>query len=429
MGSKVEALDTATPVNTAHLRERLFELLRIKSPAAHALLDTLCHLSDLRQGGLYVVGGVVRDLLLDQPVNESDHLDLDLAFNGHQAPLRHALSEAAGKRATIHHRFGTASARLSDGTSVDLARTRSERYPSPATLPIVAPASIDIDLQRRDFTINAMALALTGDRAGALIDPHGGVADLKRGVIRTLHAGAFRDDPTRLIRAARYAARIGSVIERRTMIDARRDRHHLQALSPARFGDAWRLLLQERSASSALELARRLKISQSRDARWTVPKAAVAASGNVERFWASVGILSPQPTIKEWLPQSVGANRQERAALEAGVRLRLARRSIGRMRRASRVALSLKQFPDCALEAAELTWSGASQAAVSSFLARRSSVVSPLNPERLMELGVEPSRRLGAWLEQIESAIWDGELDPSDALSVARMEQRIRLSR
>ena len=421
-------MDTEHPVNCQSLSDRLTQQLRAESPVAHALLHTLCHLADTQQSELYVVGGVVRDLLLDRRSGESELVDLDLAVDGDPASLHSALSEAAGRRVTIHDRFGTASVTLADGTTVDLARTRSERYPSPAALPIVSPAPIDVDLQRRDFTVNAAALLLTGDQAGKVLDPHGSLPDLKRRKIRTLHARSFRDDPTRLIRAARYAARIGATIERRTITDARRDRDHLRSLSPERFGDAWRLLLQEPNPPAALVFARRLKIPQSRDPRWKVPKRALQSSRYPEQFWSSIGLVSREPQIEEWLPESVGMNRRERAALEAGARLRLARRSIGQMRRASNVALSLKRFPDSALEAAQLNWSGTSRHSVSSYLMRREGIDSPFTPARLMQLGIERGPRLGRWLEQIESEIWDGVLDPSDASSVARMEQRIRLS-
>ena len=431
MVSKAEAVDRTNLVNRDNLSARLLQRLRAQSPATCDLLNTLCHLAELRQTDLYVVGGALRDLLLDQPISESDHLDLDLAVDGDPAPLHSALSEAAAARATIHDRFGTASVTLADGASIDLVHTRSERYPSPGALPIVTPAPIDLDLQRRDFTINAAAIALSGVRAGELIDPHGAIADLTSRRIRTLHPQSFRDDPTRLIRAARYAARIGGTIERRTLADARRDRGYLQALTPERFGDAWRLLLRERDVVETLEFARRLRIPQSRDARWTLPKAVLTASDYPDQFWAVSGLLSREPAISDWLPRSVGMNRRERAALEAGASLRRARRSIGQLRRPSSVALILKRFPDSALEAAQRTWaggSGASQRAVANFLERRERAVSPLTPGRLMELGVERGPQLGRWLERIESAIWDGELHPSDPSSVARMEQRIRCS-
>ena len=114
---------------------------------------------------------------------------------------------------TAHERFGTATVRVGD-LVVDLARSRAEAYEHPGALPAVTPAPIAEDLARRDFTINAMALPLTGE--AELIDPHGGLDDLRAGRLRVLHEGSFVDDPTRALRAARYAARFGFGLEPRT---------------------------------------------------------------------------------------------------------------------------------------------------------------------------------------------------------------------
>ena len=425
------------------LSDRLFLTIGRRSEAAESLLRTLCHLAALRELELFAVGGLIRDLLLEASavggaapgIHQDVDLDIDLTVDGDPAPLHAALAEATGARPTVHDRFGTASATLADGARVDLARSRSERYPSPAALPVVAPAPIEVDLGRRDFTINAAALGLSGERAGALIDPHGAASDVRGRVVRTLHEDSFRDDPTRLIRAARYAARIGGTIERRTLAEARRHRGHLVALTPGRFGDAWRLLLQEPDAAAALALARRLRIPQSREPRWMVPMSALPVVSTVRacdgppQFWAAMGLLGRDPQIVDWLPQSVGVNRRERAALEAGGGLRRARRSIGNMKRPSSVARALGRYPDSALQAAASVWSGASGAAVASYLQRRSEVESPIAARRLIELGVQPGPALGGWLQTIEAAIWDGQLDAADPSSVARMEQRIRWSR
>lgn len=408
---------------------RLFRSLHIQSEAAESLLHTLCHLGAVEEVRVFVIGGLVRDLLLDEVPNLASPLDIDLAVDGDPTPIHSALANSAGARLTIHDRFGTASATLRDGTRIDVARARSERYPSPGDLPIVSPAPITVDLLRRDFTVNAIALRLGDDRCAELIAPRNAWQDLERRTIRTLHEGSFRDDPTRLVRAARYAARIGGVIERGTMADARRERHHLAALSPERFGDAWRLLLGERDACAALTFARRLKIPQSREARWSVPPSALGASEGVEHFWASIGLLSRDREIVDWLPRSVGLQRRERIALQAGVTLRLQRRSIGRTRRASRVAAILERFPEAALEAAGRVWDGASGLAIRRFLERRREIQSPISARRLQELGVEAGPSMGRWLRRVEDAIWDGELDPGKPESVARMEQRIRLSR
>jgi tRNA nucleotidyltransferase (CCA-adding enzyme) len=155
---------------------------------------------------VYLVGGAVRDLLLGR-----GRADIDLVVEGDPADLAARLGAPLMAE---HGRFATAKIEL-DGHLVDVAEARSETYPQPGALPVVAPTDdIEVDLARRDFTINAMALPLSGPPE--LIDPHGGHADLKRGLLRTLHPSSFVDDPTRAIRAARYAARFGFELEPKT---------------------------------------------------------------------------------------------------------------------------------------------------------------------------------------------------------------------
>jgi tRNA nucleotidyltransferase (CCA-adding enzyme) len=124
-----------------------------------------------------------------------------------------ALARELDPAAVVHERFGTATVDL-DGLSVDLASARSESYERPGALPDVRPGTLADDLARRDFTVNAMAASLSGD--GELTDPHGGLADLADGLLRVLHGDSFADDPTRALRAARYAARLGLGLEPRT---------------------------------------------------------------------------------------------------------------------------------------------------------------------------------------------------------------------
>jgi tRNA nucleotidyltransferase (CCA-adding enzyme) len=151
---------------------------------------------------VYLVGGAVRDLLLGR-----DRSDVDLVVVGDAA----ALASKLGAETVEHERFATAKVRL-DGHEVDVAAARAETYPHPGALPEVEPAGdVETDLGRRDFTINAMAIPLRGEPR--LIDPHDGRADLEAGLLRVLHAGSFADDPTRALRAARYAARFGFELE------------------------------------------------------------------------------------------------------------------------------------------------------------------------------------------------------------------------
>jgi len=150
---------------------------------------------------VYLVGGAVRDLLLGR-----ERTDLDIAVEGDAA----ALGRRLGGEIRTHARFATATVHVDD-VELDLATTRSETYPAPGALPAVRPASLSEDLARRDFTVNAMALPLAGEPE--LIDPHGGLRDLEGATLRVLHDRSFVDDPTRALRAARYAARYGLTLE------------------------------------------------------------------------------------------------------------------------------------------------------------------------------------------------------------------------
>ena len=123
------------------------------------------------------------------------------------AALATRLADAVGGRLTVHQRFGTATVAAQDAT-VDLVTARRETYRRPGSLPDVQLGGITDDLARRDFTVNAMAIPLSGN-LGQLVDPHGGQDDLRAGVIRVLHHRSFSDDPTRIVRAARYAGRLG----------------------------------------------------------------------------------------------------------------------------------------------------------------------------------------------------------------------------
>jgi tRNA nucleotidyltransferase (CCA-adding enzyme) len=154
---------------------------------------------------VYLVGGAVRDLLLGR-----GGADVDLVVEGDATDLAGRLGAAP----TEHERFSTAKVELA-GREVDIAMARRESYPRPGALPVVEPAdSIGEDLGRRDFTINAMALPLRAPTE--LIDPYGGKADLAAGLLRVLHPASFVDDPTRALRAARYAARFDFALEPET---------------------------------------------------------------------------------------------------------------------------------------------------------------------------------------------------------------------
>jgi tRNA nucleotidyltransferase (CCA-adding enzyme) len=155
----------------------------------------------LHGAGAYLVGGAARALASGGVPGG----DVDIAV---ETDLESVLTGIEPDRGTRRHdRFETATVALEGGRHADLARTRTESYPAPGALPVVEPASIGQDLARRDFTVNAIAIAL--DAPHDVLDPFSGVADLGSRTLRVLHPDSFRDDPTRAIRAARYCARLG----------------------------------------------------------------------------------------------------------------------------------------------------------------------------------------------------------------------------
>jgi len=207
-------------------------------PAAAPVAGVLPH--------AWVVGGAVRDLLLDARAA----VDLDLVIEGDAvAAAARRLGEALGGSVTVHDRFGTASVEAG-GHVYDLATARAESYAQPGALPDVRPGTIAEDLLRRDFTVNAIAVALDGRVEAAPF----AFEDLEARLLRVLHERSFLDDPTRLLRLVRYATRLGFGVEAATeaLASAAVAGGALATVTPARIGGELRLLLREPSAVEAL---------------------------------------------------------------------------------------------------------------------------------------------------------------------------------
>jgi len=219
------------------------------------LLDILYKTGELASGleqRLYLVGGVVRDLLLGRP-----SLDLDLVVEGEAIKLAEALTERYPGRWVAHRRFGTA--KLHHGNwSLDLATARSESYSRPGALPTVRPGAIQEDLFRRDFTINAMAVNLDPAHYGELLDPYGGKRDLEADLIRILHQKSFIDDATRMFRALRYEQRLGFRLEQSTEAKLRQDVALLDTISADRIRHELELISKEERPELVLRRAEEL---------------------------------------------------------------------------------------------------------------------------------------------------------------------------
>ncbi len=182
-------------------------LNRIRHTLPNEILKTLRNLGrigddlDLK---VYAVGGFVRDLILGEPSS-----DLDVTVEGDGILFAETFAAEHGCRVKSHQKFGTATIIAPDGSKIDVASTRLEYYDSPGVLPTVERSSLKMDLYRRDFTINTLAIALTAAEFGRLIDFFGARPDLKNKSIRVLHNLSFVEDPTRVFRAVRFEQRLG----------------------------------------------------------------------------------------------------------------------------------------------------------------------------------------------------------------------------
>jgi tRNA nucleotidyltransferase (CCA-adding enzyme) len=238
-------------------------------PARLALLKTVAQAAHEMHAALYIVGGFVRDLLMGQP-----SLDLDLVVEGDAIALAKFLQEQFGGRLTSHSQFGTAkwhiekiqkslSKRLEESYGpdikakelpkfIDLITARTEFYTYPSALPTVERGSIKLDLHRRDFTINTLALRLDGSHYGELHDYWGGLHDLNQGILRVLHSLSFVDDPTRMLRAVRYEQRYQFQIEPRTLQLLREARSLLGRVSGERLRHEFDHIIDEKARNAMM---------------------------------------------------------------------------------------------------------------------------------------------------------------------------------
>ena len=226
------------------------QLKRRLVPDRLHLLRRAAAIAAQRGARLYLVGGAVRDVLLG-----GSPADLDVVADGAFPGLPDALASGLGGRVTARSRFDTAKLAIDDLT-LDLARARTESYARAGALPDVSPGTMAQDLARRDFSVNAMAASLTEGDWGSLFDPHGGAADLRAGLIRILHPGSFVDDATRILRAVRYAGRLGFEIEPGTRRLLERDLGRLDTISGDRLRRELALLLAEDGWPACLKRAR-----------------------------------------------------------------------------------------------------------------------------------------------------------------------------
>jgi len=240
------------PIRAKYDREEIEALLAAALPKEElTLLKEIAVEAGRRNLPLYLVGGFVRDLLLGSPGQ-----DFDLVVEGDGVALAKAVADRFGGRVTVHPRFRTAqwfpppASGLPD--SLDFITSRSETYAHDGALPTVKPGSVRDDLQRRDFTINTLALRLDGVSLGELRNELGGLNDLENHTIRVLHPDSYRDDPTRILRAVRYEQRYDFKIAVGDLKLIASARSLLDKLSADRLRHELDLILEENRAAAML---------------------------------------------------------------------------------------------------------------------------------------------------------------------------------
>src|SRR5215210_4416221 len=335
---------TCTPVavTPSHLRERVRRL-----PAMERLLPAL------QERPPAYLGGAVRDLL-----RRAEPQDVDIAVEGSAPATARVIADRLGRQLREHGRFGTAV--LPGDPEVTVAMTRRESYERPGALPRVEEASLQDDLARRDFSINAMAIGLHGDDLGHLYDLHGGVEDLEAGAVRVLHDASFLDDPTRLLRALRYEARLGFAMEPDTerLALAAVEGGALDTVSGNRIGHELMLLLSEPEPGAAVQRLHGLGVDKALHPQLEAnPELAASASlgaatiGADRALSALAALVAGAPQELDLWLSDLGLRAEQRDTVSRAARVapRIAAELRGRAHAPSELAGLLRREPREAL--------------------------------------------------------------------------------
>jgi tRNA nucleotidyltransferase (CCA-adding enzyme) len=368
-----------------------------------------------------LVGGCVRDLALGLELRH----DIDVLVQGDAVALATALAHATGGHVdAAHAAFGTATVRLrrTGGIlAVDLATARAETYAHPAALPVVTPTTLEADLVRRDFSINAAALELLEQQPLArLLDPFGGMADLASGQLRVLHEASLRDDPTRILRGARLAARLGLTLEAKTaeLLCQALAEGMLERTGAERVQTELCLALAEPQPNAVLELAASWALlphlgplgwGSAQQDRWA--RAWPHRPADLPAHTLALGLLTYDLDVVERedlirryrLPGGAAKLMREIGAIGA-LRSELGATHLA----ASYLAELLQPFSLHALTIGELAEDGTVRAAISRFLAELRPLPPLLSGRDLLDLGVAAGPQVGALLARIRAAQLDG---------------------
>lgn len=372
----------------------------------------------------FLVGGPVRDILLG---HESP--DIDLAVESRCREFGRNLACDLGGRFVYHGRFLSGTIQLAAGRHIDVNQTRTERYQRPAALPVVKPAPIEDDLGRRDFTINAIALALSPCDFGRFLDPYDGRADVARRTVRVLHDRSFIDDPTRIFRCIRFAVRYGFAVEPHTLdlMRAAINDGFPRLLTPERILYELRLICAESKSLAIMEAVIRERLLWSA-LNWTPRRGFLKALARLVQGRAGPGLLFIYLLSALPVTDRFPIAREERAAAQAlghaaGIGARLAR-----VERPSAVYRALRPLPEPALHILSLIAPGATAARIKRYLSEWKDVHPEVGGAELRALGLRPGPLYRELLDKLLFARLDGRIrSMSEELTLCRrLARRIR---
>lgn len=367
------------------------------------LIQSLGKVADAHGIKLWAVGGLVRDALLGVPV-----VDIDLTSEAPAQELGHALTSSLGGSISSVTPFGTVKLAI-EGQILDLATMRTEVYPSPASLPLVASSTLTEDLKRRDFTINAMAISLAPSDFGAIVDPHDGRADLEAHLIRAMHVHSFQDDPTRAFRAVRYAVRLGFHIERHTARWMRHGAPLIERVSGTRIRREIERMIEDGRGSSAIASAYHhgllAQIHPALGANAIRRTIGIAVRTNLQGLELLAALMYPLSTGEvATLITRLSLPKQEASLAEAAVRIREAESTL-KGAAPSEVDLVVGKAPIAAITAAsKVSLSPLVRASLRRYVRRTMLVIRHLDGETLSRIGVPTGPQTGQVLQALRGA-------------------------
>jgi tRNA nucleotidyltransferase (CCA-adding enzyme) len=380
--------------------------------------------------GVYLVGGTVRDILLNR-----QSFDVDIAVEGDAIALARRLAGELGGEVVAHDRFGTAVVHYGEGEHIDVVTARSEVYAAPTALPTVAHGTITDDLFRRDFTINAMAASLKPADFGRLVDLFGGHNDLQAGTIRVLHERSFADDPTRIFRAIRYENRYGFRLDKSSASLARAALEDglVSDLSGARLRDELVALLSEEEVEHTILRLGELGADRAIHPLLAADEEAVRLARRLCELKDELQVEAPDWRLRlealarripageigEWLDR-LKLRRRDAAQVEFAVTVApqlVERLSGGEPDPAEVVTLAEPHAPDAPLLGLALS----DVPALREYFTRLRNVRLDIDGTDLAALGLAESPQVGEVLQELRRRKLRGELEGRDAeLAAAR---------